>query len=98
MGGNKTKIGIKRWGILLIHALHFGIENGKKRTNREKATSVRSGGKTKGKSVIAVCFRRLQKPETERDFNDKWILIKRVPEEIVRALRLRAICINDELN
>lgn len=31
----------------------------------------------------------LQKPEMGRDFNDKWILIKRVPE-VVRALRLRA--------
>lgn len=40
--------------------------------------------------VATTCFRRLQKPETGRDFNDKWILIKRVPEEIVRALRLRA--------
>lgn len=41
---------------------------------------------TKGKSIVTACFRSLQKPETEHDFNDKWILIKHVPEEIVRAL------------
>lgn len=45
---------------------------------------------TKEKSVVTVCFRSLQKPERGHDFNDKWILIKRVPEEIVRALRFGA--------
>lgn len=57
--------------------------------------------------MVGRAFSPLQKPEMGRDFSDKWILIKRVPEGArrvrIRPLRVttsraRAMCINDELN